>query len=245
MESPGVGPPAAPVEAAGPFGDRLHLAEAYVAALADTGVRHGLIGPREVPRLWDRHVLNCAVVADLVPVDALVADVGSGAGLPGIPLAIARPDLRVVLVEPLLRRTRWLDGVVADLGLANVEVRRARAEALSDSLAVDVVTARAVSRLTTLAGWCAPLLRPGGLFLALKGSSAAAELAECRGGMLAAGLADPAVRTTGVGVVDPPTTVVTAHRVVVATPARKARGWGRQHRPSGGAGSHGPGRSQP
>ena len=204
--------PETPAGAGRVFGERVALAEAYVGLLADTGLSHGLIGPREVPRLWDRHVLNCAVVAELVPHGAVVADVGSGAGLPGIPLAIARADLHVLLIEPLLRRTRWLDAVVADLGLTNVEVRRARAEDLAGALTVDVVTARAVSRLATLAGWCAPLLGPGGVFLALKGASAEAELASDAAQLRSAGLVAAEVVHRGVGLVDPPTTVVTARK---------------------------------
>ena len=128
-------PPAAPSGAAAVFGARLGLAEQFVAMLADTGVSHGLIGPREVPRLWERHVLNCAVIEDAFPQGARVVDVGSGAGLPGVALAIARPDLEVHLVEPMLRRTTWLEGVVADLGLAGVTVHRGRAEELAGTRA--------------------------------------------------------------------------------------------------------------
>lgn len=220
-------PPDPPGTVDGVFGPRRELAVRYVAALADTGVRHGLIGPREVPRLWERHVLNCAVVGDLVPEGASIADVGSGAGLPGIPLAIARPDVRVVLVEPLLRRSRWLDDVVAGIGLDNVEVRRARAEALAGELTVDVVTARAVARLATLAGWCAPLLRAGGTFLALKGSSADEELTADGAALVAAGLDGATVVTVGAGVVDPPTIVVRAsarHAGPRSATARARRG---------------------
>ncbi|QQS02113.1 MAG: 16S rRNA (guanine(527)-N(7))-methyltransferase RsmG [Austwickia sp.] len=222
--------PRAPASAAGVFGGRLELAEAYVAVLADTGVRHGLIGPREVPRLWDRHVLNSAVVAELVPAGASVVDVGSGAGLPGIPLAIARPDVRVVLVEPLLRRTRWLDVVVAEVGLPNVEVRRARAEALKGAIDADVVTARAVSRLATLADWCAPLLRTEGVLLALKGAAAAEELAVDRAAMRAAGLARAQIVLAGVGAVEPATTVVMATKVGRGPAAHAGKAGRRAHR---------------
>lgn len=156
------------------FGDRLDLARRYVEHLATSGVERGLIGPREGPRLWQRHVLNCALLAPLVPADAAVIDVGSGAGLPGIVVALARPDLRVVLVEPLLRRTTWLEEVVADLGI-EVEVVRARAQECGRD--ADAVLSRAVAPLERLLGWCLPLVRPGGQVLALKGSSAAEELA--------------------------------------------------------------------
>lgn len=162
------------------FGPRAELADRYVHHLADTGVSHGLIGPRERPRLWERHVLNCAVAAELIPDGAHVADVGSGAGLPGIALAIARPDVQVTLIEPLLRRVTWLSDVLDDLSLPNVEIRRAKAEQLWDELEVDVVTSRAVARLTELARWSLPLLREDGAMLALKGSSAPEELAEAQ-----------------------------------------------------------------
>ena len=160
------------------FASRLSLAERYAAWLADAGVVRGLIGPREVPRVWDRHLLNCAVVADAVPPGATVADIGSGAGLPGLVLAIRRPDLRVTLVEPLLRRTTFLDEVVADLGLDQVEVVRGRAEELHGSRRFDVVTSRAVAPLEKLLGWCLPLCAPEGIVLAMKGSSAAEEVAQ-------------------------------------------------------------------
>src|SRR6476661_11231204 len=143
--------PSAPAEAVSFFGDRLPAAEAFVAVLADTGVTHGLIGPREVPRLWDRHVLNCAVVQDAFPAGAKLVDVGSGAGLPGVALAIVRPDLDVHLVEPMLRRTQWLSSVVAELGLDTVTVHRGRAEELVGTVSAPYVTARAVARLDKLA----------------------------------------------------------------------------------------------
>ena len=191
---------------------------AFVDLLAEDGVTRGLIGPREVPRLWVRHVLNCAVVADplvdLVPRGARVADVGSGAGLPGLVWAIARPDLQVSLVEPLLRRTTFLEEAVQQLGLgARVQVWRGRAEeAPSELRGQDVVTARAVAPLGRLVGWLAPLLAPGGRFVALKGSSASAEVAESTTELERAGLRDVQVRQVGGGVVEPPTTVVIATR---------------------------------
>lgn len=175
------------------FGDRMPLAEQFAAILADTGVSHGLIGPREVPRLWERHLLNCAVIADAFPREARLIDVGSGAGLPGVVLAIVRPDLEVHLVEPMLRRTQWLEGVVADLGLASVTVHRGRAEEFVGVLAAPYVTARAVARLDKLARWCVPLLEPQGVLVAMKGRSAATELEEDRKGLQRLGLTDAVV----------------------------------------------------
>lgn len=190
------------------FGDLLPLAERYETWLATAGIERGLLGPREVPRLWDRHVLNSAVVATLLSPGEAVVDVGSGAGLPGIPLALARPECTVVLLEPLARRAAFLDEVVDDLGLApRVSVVRARAEDhVRERSRYDVAVARAVAPLDRLAGWCVPLLKPGGRLLALKGERAEAEVAA----------APPALRAkvdrVGEGLVDPPTTVVTVRR---------------------------------
>jgi 16S rRNA (guanine527-N7)-methyltransferase len=145
------------------FHDRLPLAERYVAMLASGGVVRGLIGPREAPRLWDRHLLNCAVISDGIPDGVDVCDVGSGAGLPGLVLALRRPDLRVTLVEPLLRRTDFLSQVVHDLGLDDqVEVVRGRAEELHGRVEFAVVTSRAVAPMPRLLDWSWPLVRPGG-----------------------------------------------------------------------------------
>ncbi len=171
------------------FGARLPLARAYVQALASDGVIRGLIGPRETDRLWTRHVLNCAAPVELIPPDARIVDVGSGAGLPGIVLAIARPDCRVVLLEPLERRVRFLSEVVRGLGLANCGVVRARAQdAPADARGADVVVSRAVAPLGRLAGWCAGLARPHGLVLALKGATAQEELVRDAAEVAAAGL---------------------------------------------------------
>jgi 16S rRNA (guanine527-N7)-methyltransferase len=169
--------PSAPTVARRVFSDALPTAEAYAALLATDGIVRGLIGPREVPRLWERHLLNCAVVTDAIHQGASVCDIGSGAGLPGLVMAIRRPDLDVTLVEPLLRRTTFLDEAVASLDLANVRVVRGRAEELHGSPGFDVVTSRAVARLDRLSRWSLPLVRTGGEFLAMKGSSAEDELA--------------------------------------------------------------------
>ena len=156
--------------------ERLPLAERYVELLATAGVERGLIGPREGPKLWDRHVLNCLALTSLVAPGATVADLGSGAGLPGLVLAIGRPDLTVTLVEPLQRRTIFLDEVVDELGLVGVRVVRGRAEELHGSDRFDVVTARALAPLDRLVGWGMPLVEPTGALLAMKGSSAAEEI---------------------------------------------------------------------
>jgi 16S rRNA (guanine527-N7)-methyltransferase len=205
------GVPPTPAVASQVFGDRLPLAEAFVSILADTGIGHGLIGPREAPRLWDRHVLNCALVQRAIPAAAeaqRVIDVGSGAGLPGLALAIARPDLDLHLVEPLARRTGWLSGVVAQLGLDNVTVHTARAESLWDRLDAPWITARAVSRIVQLAEWTLPLLRPQGSLLALKGARAQAELDESRAALTRLGVVEMAVEEFGNGLVEEPTVVL-------------------------------------
>lgn len=166
---------AEPAAAAALFGDRLDLARSYTLNLARRGEELGLIGPLELPRLWTRHILNSAVVAPLLR-PGLVGDVGSGAGLPGIVLAIARPDVSFVLIEPMERRVAWLEEQVADLGLTNVEVLRARAEDIRLPQPLDQVTARAVSALSKLLPLTAPLLRPGGELVLLKGANAQAEI---------------------------------------------------------------------
>jgi 16S rRNA (guanine527-N7)-methyltransferase len=197
------------------FGERLPLAERYAEHLATTGVEWGLVGPREASRVWERHILNCAVVADLIPPAARVLDIGSGAGLPGIPLALARPDLRVVLVEPLARRVEWLRTVLADLELP-VEVERGRAEDIPIRRrweGADVVTSRAVAPLHRLAAWCLPLVRPGGMMLAVKGMSAPAEVERDTRAVAASGGGIPRIETCGVGIVDPPSTVVVVERL--------------------------------
>lgn len=190
------------------FGDALPIAERYAAFLAKDGVERGLIGPREADRLWERHLINCAVVSSAIPQDAQVVDIGSGAGLPGVVLAIVRPDLRITLLEPLLRRTTFLTECVELLGLENVEVRRARAEDVTEEFAVDVATARAVAPLERLARWALPLLRPGGELLALKGERAAGELEEAGPVLKRFGVRSTELLQVGRGMVDPPTTLV-------------------------------------
>jgi 16S rRNA (guanine527-N7)-methyltransferase len=193
---------------------------AFAEILASTGVEQGLIGPREVPRIWSRHLLNCAVVADpaesLISTGALVADVGSGAGLPGLVWALTRADLNLVLIEPLLRRANFLTAVINELGLGEqVTVTRVRAEDLAkqgDWSGVDVVTARAVAPLVKLLGWTVPLLRNGGSLVALKGSSVSTELADAEPVAAALGIKDLRIVVCGRGVVDPVTTVVLATR---------------------------------
>ncbi|MQS13193.1 16S rRNA (guanine(527)-N(7))-methyltransferase RsmG [Streptomyces kaniharaensis] len=201
-------PGEAPAVAREVFGDRFDAAVRYTELLATAGVQRGLIGPREVPRLWDRHVLNCAVLAELLPPGSTLCDVGSGAGLPGIPVALARPDVSVTLLEPLLRRTTFLEEVVRELGLENVTVLRGRAEEMVGKLAVDVVTARAVAPLDRLAGWGLPLLRPHGQMLALKGDSAEQELADSRAGLTKLGAVEWSVISVGEGTLETSTRVV-------------------------------------
>jgi 16S rRNA (guanine527-N7)-methyltransferase len=196
------------------FGERLPVAEHFVALLTEHGVRRGLIGPREVDRLWDRHVLNSAVVAGLIAKSATVTDVGSGAGLPGVALVIARPDLRVTLLEPMARRVDWLIEVVETLGI-DARVVRGRAEERATRELVglaDVVTARAVAPLAKLAGWCLPLVAPGGWLMALKGESANEELARDADPVRRAGGIEQSVVTCGADLLPVPTTVVLVRR---------------------------------
>ncbi|GAA1267140.1 16S rRNA (guanine(527)-N(7))-methyltransferase RsmG [Saccharothrix xinjiangensis] len=196
------------------FGDHYEKAAAFAALLTEHGVERGLIGPREVDRLWERHLLNSAVIAELLPEGSRVVDVGSGAGLPGLPLAIARPDLDLTLLEPMVRRVAWLTECVEALGL-DVTVLRGRAEEgpVRDRLSgSDVVTARAVAPLDRLAGWCLPLLRPGGRLVALKGESAEEELTRDAEAVRRAGGVRPRVITCGGDVLELPTTVVLVER---------------------------------
>lgn len=191
------------------FGDRLDLAKRYTEHLASSGIVRGLIGPREAPRLWERHVLNCAVVQELIPEKARVVDVGSGAGLPGLCLALARPDISMTLVEPLERRVQWLNEVIEDLELTNVTVLRARAEQAKKELKnVDVVTARAVSALIGLIDITLPLLKGRGQLLALKGRSAQDEVDKAKKKFNRIGVRSAEVLTVGDDLLREPTTVV-------------------------------------
>jgi 16S rRNA (guanine527-N7)-methyltransferase len=201
-----------PAQAAAVFGDRLGVAREYATLLVTDARTRGLIGPREVDRLWYRHLLNCAVVADLLPPASRVVDVGSGAGLPGLALAIRRADLRVDLVEPQQRRVSFLDEAVRHLGLgATVRIVRGRAEEPATVAAVGNakwVTARAVAPLDRLVRWCLPMVQPGGWLLALKGASAAAEVHEHQAAIHASGGGETSVVQCGEGLLPAPTTVV-------------------------------------
>ena len=218
--------PDAPPAATAVFGDRLPLAERFAAVLADTGVSHGLIGPREVPILWERHILNCAVAQDSFPDHAEVVDVGSGAGLPGLALAIVRPDLRLHLVEPMLRRTTWLADTIEALGLDNCTVHRGRAEEFHGVLSLPWATARAVARIDKLARWTFPLLSEGGTLVALKGSSAQEELDAAAPLLRRLGMTGAAVRSHGTELLEVPT--ITLELTVGAGALRR----GKQAKPS-------------
>jgi 16S rRNA (guanine527-N7)-methyltransferase len=220
------------------FGDRLQLASEYAQLLVTDGVTRGLIGPREAPRIWERHLDNCAVVSEKLGIGASVVDVGSGAGLPGIVLAVVRPDLRITLVEPLARRTAFLSEAVERLGLSSaVTVLRGRAEEVRLDPA-DVVTARAVAPLDRLARWCLPLAAVGGRMLALKGSSAADEVALHAAEVRRLGGSTPEVSQCGAGLISPPTTVVEIVRERVVGPAGSSASPGAKGRASeGGRGS--------
>jgi len=195
----------------------LPVAERFVASLATIGVERGLIGPREAPKLWERHVLNCLALSSVVPPRSSVADLGSGAGLPGLVLAIGRPDLSVTLVEPLLRRTTFLEEQVSALGLENVRVHRGRAEELHGAVTFDVVTARALAPLDRLLGWGMPLVGAGGVLLAMKGSSAPDEVDAAATVMRELGCSTPEIlEVTGPA----GSSTATVVRVVRADPAR-------------------------
>ncbi len=207
---PGVTPDAATAI----FGPRLDVAQRYAGLLAGAGVERGLLGPREVDRIWDRHLMNSAVIAGLLDPGERVIDIGSGAGLPGIPLAIARPDLEMVLLEPLLRRSEFLNEVIDELGLA-VEVVRGRAEepGVRDRYGKrDAAVSRAVAALDKLTKWSMPLLRPGGRMLAIKGERGPEEVEQYRRVMAASGAVDVRVVTCGANYLRPPATVVIARR---------------------------------
>lgn len=205
----------APASAEKVFGERLNLAGAYASTLSTKGIERGLIGPREVGRIWERHVLNSAVLGEAIPHGARVIDVGSGAGLPGIPLSIARPDLDVILLEPLLRRTRFLEEVSVELGLS-VRVVRGRAEdgdIVRSIGGADVVTSRAVAPLGKLAAWSLPLVKVGGSMRALKGASVSEEIERDAQQIARSGGGKASVELVGEGVLEEPTHVVVIPRV--------------------------------
>ncbi|MBO3089119.1 16S rRNA (guanine(527)-N(7))-methyltransferase RsmG [Cellulomonas sp. zg-ZUI40] len=208
MADPWDGDPRLPVF----FGDAWPAVEAFHAFLADEGELRGLVGPREVARLWERHLLNSAAVVPFLPEDGLIVDVGSGAGLPGVVIAAMRPRAQVMLVEPMERRVTWLLDVVERTGLANVEVRRARAQELDGAVEADVVTARAVASLDKLYRWTTPLVRQGGSVLAMKGARAEEELAAAAGVMRSLGLVDGRVHEVTTIAGTEPTRVVSAVR---------------------------------
>jgi 16S rRNA (guanine527-N7)-methyltransferase len=190
------------------FGGSLAQAVRYARLLAGPGVERGLVGPHEIPRLWERHLLNSAVIAELVPQPCSLVDLGSGAGLPGIVLAILLPDCQVTLLEPMLRRTVFLTECVTALGLPNASVLRGRAEDFAGRLGADVVTARAVAPLDRLAALALGLLRPGGMVLAVKGARAGDEVAAAGKVLRSLGVREVDVLRAGEGKVDPAATVV-------------------------------------
>jgi 16S rRNA (guanine527-N7)-methyltransferase len=200
--------PAAPPSAQEVFGPALPLAARYAALLAGPGVERGILGPREAGRLWDRHLLNCAPLAELIPPRSLIVDVGSGGGLPGVILAMLLPNAKVVLLEPMARRAAFLEECVRELGLSNAATCRLRAEEAAGDLVADVVTARAVAPLDRLVALTLPLVRPGGLVLALKGASAEREVQQARPVLRKVGVREVAVVRAGVGRVSPPPVVV-------------------------------------
>lgn len=206
--------PTPPATAVGVFGENLDKAQRYAAILAGAGIERGLLGPSEVGRLWERHVMNSAAIGELVPDGERIGDIGSGAGLPGIPLALARPGARVVLIEPLLRRAEFLKEVAAELEL-DVTVVRGRAEdrAVRDEVGeLDAVTSRAVAALDKLVKWSMPLLRVDGRMLAMKGDRAQDEIVEHRRALNSLGAVDVRVVKCGVEYLSPPATVVVARR---------------------------------
>jgi 16S rRNA (guanine527-N7)-methyltransferase len=228
----GVAPPP-PTAAEVVFGEWVGLAQRYADLLAGPGVERGLIGPREVDRLWERHILNSAAIAELIEPGARVLDIGSGSGLPGLPIAIARSDVHVALIEPMLRRTEFLEEAIVALGLP-VEVVRGRAEdpgVRAQAGGADVVVSRAVASLDKLTRWSLPLLRPGGRMLAMKGERAEEEVVEGRRGMASLGAIDVRVVRCGESYSDPPVTVVIAVR------GERAPGGRRPTRPSERRGS--------
>lgn len=217
------------------FGERLPIAVRYAQLLVTTGIDHGLLGPREAPKVWDRHIINCAMMESLLPHRTRLLDVGSGAGLPGLVLAIARPDLKITLIEPLARRTEWLEGAIEELELSHVVVQRARAEEMGALLQAPVVTARAVAKLDQLVSWSWPLLPEGGRLLALKGQSAEEELEAALPRIAAHGVAHSVVHCLGSDVLDHPVRVIEVVRGPAPAPATKSKPKSRRSRTPRGA----------
>jgi 16S rRNA (guanine527-N7)-methyltransferase len=207
--------PTPPESASTIFGKALAAAVQFAELLAAVGIERGVIGPREVDRLWERHLLNSAVVGERIPNGMRVIDIGSGAGLPGVPLGLARPDLDVTLLEPMARRVAWLEEVVQTVRLSATVLRgRAEEPDIKRQLAgADIVVARAVAPLDKLWGWTAPLLRPGGRLVALKGESAEVEAMRDSAAVQRAGGSPPVVERCGVGLLETPTTVIEIERV--------------------------------
>ena len=221
---------AAPRAAEALFGSAVERAQRYAEILAGAGVEWGLLGPREVDRLWDRHILNSAAVAELLGANDQIADIGSGAGLPGIPLALARPDLHLTLIEPLLRRSEFLREVVDDLGL-EITIIRGRAEdrAVRQQVGeMDAVVSRAVASLDKLTKWSIPLLRPDGRMVAIKGERAEEEISEHRRVIASIGAVDVRVMRCGADYLDPPATAVVARREARAGVVGRSRRTGRR-----------------
>jgi 16S rRNA (guanine527-N7)-methyltransferase len=210
--------PAPPAAAVTLFGPAIGLAERFTSLLATDGVERGLIGPREVPRLWERHLLNCGALAELIPDEAEVVDIGSGAGLPGLVIAMLRPRVRMTLLDPMLRRTVFLGECAAELSLGNVTVCRGRAEDMAGVIRADIATSRAVAPLGRLAELSAGLVRPGGTILALKGDQAQSELDQAGTVLRRLGVRSAEVLKAGQGIVEPPATVV---RILAAGRARR------------------------
>lgn len=224
--------PAPPSGAVEVFGDRLPLARRYVEILGSAGLVRGLIGPRERPRLWDRHVLNSAAAASHLLEGESVVDIGSGAGLPGIPLALARPDLSMTLVEPLLRRVTFLEEVIAELGI-DIRVIRGRAEektVIAQAGEADVVTSRAVAPLAKLAGWSAPLLKSGGRMVALKGESASEEVGRDRDALHRLGFTNIEIETVAAPDAEPTRLVIGTLATRIGVRGSRSRGGGRRTR---------------
>lgn len=199
-------PESEPAAAARIFGAGIEAARKYTAALVRDGETYGLLGPREYPKIWTRHVLNSAVVAELVSPGQTVGDVGSGAGLPGIPMAISQPEAEFVLIEPMERRSEWLKQTVEELGLKNVRVLRNRAEEVGEVF--DVVTARAVKAMPQLLRMCVPMTKNGGEIIALKGAKAGEEIEEAKPLMMKLGIESFEIVFTGEQFLEEPTRVV-------------------------------------